>query len=125
MTIRLMPLQPGFLSVSALKLCSALPQGKRPSIRRTAGHGKTFVARILAEALTSDPSQRRIVQFHPAYQYEDFIQGIRPTLDGGRLQYEMHRGVLLTMAARASEQPRSRFVLILDELNREMSRVFW
>jgi MoxR-like ATPase len=89
------------------------------------GTGKTFVARILAEALTSDPSQRRIVQFHPAYQYEDFIQGIRPTLDGGRLQYEMHRGVLLTMAARASEQPRSRFVLILDELNRgNVARIF-
>ena len=37
----------------------------------------------------------------------------------------MHRGVLLNIAARASEQPGSRFVLILDELNRgNVARIF-
>ncbi len=89
------------------------------------GTGKTFVARTLAEALTSDPSQRRLVQFHPAYQYEDFIEGIRPRLDGTGLAYEMHRGVLLNMATRADAEPKVRFVIVIDELNRgNVPRIF-
>jgi 5-methylcytosine-specific restriction protein B len=60
------------------------------------GTGKTFLAQHLARYLCEQPmssAQRSsgdkgfwdLVQFHPAYAYEDFLQGIRPhtRTDGG------------------------------------------
>lgn len=89
------------------------------------GTGKTFLAKVIADAITTEPAQQRIIQFHPAYQYEDFIEGIRPVLAGTTLSYEMHRGVLLSIAARAAAQPDFTYVLILDELNRgNIARIF-
>ena len=42
------------------------------------GTGKTFLAQRLAEALAPEDSARSLVQFHPAYSYEDFFEGYRP-----------------------------------------------
>lgn len=49
------------------------------------GTGKTFIAQKLAKHLVENKDGFiELVQFHPAYSYEDFIQGIRPQtrLDG-------------------------------------------
>jgi 5-methylcytosine-specific restriction protein B len=50
------------------------------------GTGKTYVAERLARHLSSEGDGFwKLVQFHPSYAYEDFIQGIRPAPrpDGG------------------------------------------
>jgi len=43
------------------------------------GTGKTWIARKLAADLVG-PEQVKLVQFHPAYTYEDFFEGYRPML---------------------------------------------
>ena len=52
--------------------------------------------------------------FHPAYSYEDFIEGYRPVADGFKLEH----GIFRKMATAAQAQPDKRFVLVIDEINR-------
>lgn len=90
------------------------------------GTGKTFTARKIAKYLASKHEGIvDIVQFHPAFAYEDFIQGIRPktTSDGG-LDYSLVNGRFLDFCDKASENGKIS-VLIIDEINRaDLSRVF-
>ncbi len=83
------------------------------------GTGKTFVAQKLAEVLASDKSRVRLVQFHPSYAYEDFIEGYRPyVLDNQQPGFRLVDGPLKRIAAAAAASPSQTFVLIIDEINR-------
>lgn len=83
------------------------------------GTGKTFFARKLAEALVPDAERRPIVQFHPSTSYEDFFEGYRPETDAnGVMTYRLQRGPLAELAARASDAPGRRHLMIIDEINR-------
>jgi 5-methylcytosine-specific restriction protein B len=65
-----------------------------------------------------------IVQFHPAYAYEDFMQGIRPETRDGHLTYSIQKGRLLRFCEEA-EKRTGISVLIIDEINRaNLSQVF-
>jgi len=91
------------------------------------GTGKTYMARRLAQFLASGDSQRsEIVQFHPSYSYEDFVQGYRPRPGRhGNLSYELVDGLLLRLANRAREAPDEPHVLLIDEINRgNLPRIF-
>jgi hypothetical protein len=86
------------------------------------GTGKTFLARRFANALTGDASNVSLVQFHPSYAYEDFVEGFRPA---GPSHFEVRDGPLKRIAARAAANPNVRFVLIIDEINRgNIAKVF-
>lgn len=83
------------------------------------GTGKTYFARKLAEALVPDAERRPVVQFHPSTSYEDFFEGYRPETDAqGVLTYRLQRGPLAELAARASDAPGRRHLMIIDEINR-------
>ena len=89
------------------------------------GTGKTYVARKLAECLAGDPKRVELVQFHPSYAYEDFVQGFRPTLEGGSAGFTMRNGPLLRMAKQAFEEPSEKHFLVIDEINRgNLAKVF-
>src|SRR5690606_11450956 len=48
------------------------------------GTGKTWYARQVARKLTADNRHRiREIQFHPSYQYEDFVEGYVPDAQTG------------------------------------------
>lgn len=60
-----------------------------------------------------------IIQFHPAYTYEDFVRGIvAKTNDAGNISYEVENKILAKFAKKAIENPNGKYVLIIDEINR-------
>ena len=60
-----------------------------------------------------------LVQFHPAYSYEDFFEGFRPQVDdNGLMTYELMPGPLVRLARRAQEHPDELHVMVIDEINR-------
>ena len=90
------------------------------------GTGKTYVARKLAACLAGSRSRVRLVQFHPSYAYEDFVQGYRPDLDAeGRARFSRQNGPLVQMAKQAEGEPDAKHFLVIDEINRgNLAKVF-
>jgi hypothetical protein len=94
------------------------------------GTGKTHVARCLARLLTGGRDEAvQLVQFHPAYSYEEFVEGIkvRSIEVNGRheVTYPVEDGLLCAFAAEAARQPAQPHVLIVDEINRgNLPRIF-
>ena len=82
------------------------------------GTGKTFVARELAEFLARADDRVSLVQFHPSYSYEDFVQGFRPTLKDGQAGFELRDGPLVRAADDARQDRDNKHFLIIDEINR-------
>ena len=69
--------------------------------------------------------QIAMVTFHQNFAYEDFVEGIRPRLEGDDLSYELHEGIFKRLADAARERQGEPFVLIIDEINRgNIAKIF-
>jgi len=89
------------------------------------GTGKTFVARRLGRLLAGDDDRVEIVQFHPSYAYEDFVQGYRPSMSDGQAGFQLVDGALKRLADKAGRAPGRTHILIIDEVNRgNLAKVF-
>jgi 5-methylcytosine-specific restriction protein B len=91
------------------------------------GTGKTYVAQRLASHVTSSGGTYKLVQFHPSYAYEDFVEGYRPrpATEGGGITFELVPGPLRQIADAARDDPAHPYVLIIDEINRgNLAKVF-
>ena len=83
------------------------------------GTGKTYVAKRIAEWCKMHGGDYQIVQFHPSYSYENFVEGFRPTLsEGGRAGFTLTNGPLRRITKKAEDNPDATFILVIDEVNR-------
>ena len=69
--------------------------------------------------------QVEFITFHQSYSYEEFIEGIRPNLDGEDLTYSLEPGVFKQIALKAKSDQDNNYVIIIDEINRgNISKIF-
>ena len=66
------------------------------------------------------------IQFHPYYDYTDFVEGLRPIKDSnGNIGFERKDGIFKKFCKEALKNRSSKFVFIIDEINRgEISKIF-
>ncbi|WP_246095088.1 McrB family protein [Salinicoccus cyprini] len=121
---------------------SKLVSSKNVILRGAPGTGKTYLARNIAAEVASGGRIRsfddldeqyqdntQFIQFHPSYDYTDFVEGFRPTIDDetNEMRYEIVPGIFKKFVSRAiaAQSEGGAFVFIIDEINRgEISKIF-
>lgn len=111
------------------------------------GTGKTYIAKKIAEKLGAELTYKKenpkyeFVQFHPSYDYTDFIEGLRPiqagtdrNRGGNNIQFAKLDGIfkkfcreVVTLNNKEKElnNEKKLFFFIIDEINRaDLSKVF-
>ena len=100
------------------KIVDGLKDKRQAIFQGPPGTGKTYVAKRVAEWCREHGGDFQIVQLHPSYSYEDFVEGFRPTLDGGQAGFKLTEGPLRRIAEKAEANPDATFILVIDEINR-------
>ena len=94
---------------------SMLIESKNVIFRGAPGTGKSYLAKEIAAdiisngyfddyTLLTDEQKKQVefVQFHPSYDYSDFVEGLRPKVnDDGTMGFELQDGIFKKFVARA------------------------
>ena len=82
-----------------------LEKSKNLILRGAPGTGKTYLAKEIAKELTDgNEDQIGFVQFHPSYDYTDFVEGLRPVSNGdGAIEYKLQDGIFKDFCQKAKE----------------------
>ena len=94
---------------------SMLIESKNLIFRGAPGTGKSYLAKEIAAdiisngyfddyTLLTDEQKKQVefVQFHPSYDYSDFVEGLRPKVnDDGTMGFELQDGIFKKFVARA------------------------
>ena len=105
------------------------------------GTGKTFIAKEIAKEIggelewkeNEEEKKYRLVQFHPSYDYTDFIEGLRPIEKkdnegaDGKIVFAKKDGIFKKFCRKVATEgdKDKKYVFIIDEINRaDLSKVF-
>ncbi|MGI9307147.1 MAG: McrB family protein [Gammaproteobacteria bacterium] len=92
------------------------------------GTGKTHTAKEIVAGLLREHKkplaelQQKgywdIVQFHPSYNYEDFVRGVQVNTKDNKVFYETENRTFGKICERAQNNRKNDYALIIDEINR-------
>lgn len=99
------------------------------------GTGKTYLAKEIAESFGAIGERYGFVQFHPSFDYSDFIEGLRPikSANSCEIGFERKDGIFMAFCRKAlkayqnseNKADAPKYVFVIDEINRgEMSKIF-
>lgn len=102
------------------KLVDSLKKSKNLVLVGAPGMGKYHLALKIAKSMDAEVM---LVQFHPSYDYADFIEGIRPVKGTG---FEREDGVFKQFCKRARNTTECKqYILIIEDINRgDASKIF-
>lgn len=107
---------PPILRGIALKCKELLEANHNIILSGAPGTGKTYMAKQIALAMTGSENRIQFVQFHPSYDYTDFVEGLRPTsASGSTIGFERKDGIFKEFCEKALEA--------LAEYNKSLSTI--
>lgn len=83
------------------------------------GTGKTFLAKKIAEKVTENNKNVDFVQFHPSFDYTDFVEGLRPQQNDSGVGFELKDGIFKKFCAKAGEELHKKYTDKLDQLEKK------
>ena len=90
------------------------------------GTGKTKFVKDCLDILDPNHTRTEWVQFHSGFEYEDFIDGIKPNgIQNGNLNLALTNGIFKEFCLKAAQNEKENFFFIVDEINRaDIAAVF-
>lgn len=101
------------MEITAENLAEVLKSSKNIILHGAPGTGKTHLAREIAKylidpdydpqnpSIADDDTRIGFVQFHPSYDYTDFVEGLRPVNKNGQVVFQRKDGVFKEFCKKA------------------------